>query len=75
MIPLASLNHARWIFSEFLKNYTPPCRFKAATTARGLNSWRVPWVFDVFCGFWSSGSMVAAFKATDSSVEAEAKAE
>ena len=34
-------------------------------------------VFDVFCGFWRSnmGSMVAAFRATDSSVDAEANAE
>ena len=42
-----------------------------------LNRWRVPWFFNVFGGFWSSsmGSMVAAFRATDSSVDAEANAE
>ena len=36
LIPSAYFNHAKLIFSEIFKNYTPPCHYIAALTARGL---------------------------------------
>ena len=37
LIPSAHFNHAKWIFSDIFKNYTSPCRYIPALTARGSN--------------------------------------